>query len=99
MAWPTCDPARWLNRTIVSRYGLVCLVTHASDFSLTCEAFFNGRVWEFPPDEVYLVTRDNEVLAPDGEIIGTITDFRWKPYPPSQRRMLSDTLIRMELCE
>lgn len=99
----------WLNKRIVSQYGLICKVLDQKeendDIILTCLAEYKDTIWEWSSKTVYLITKNNEILdILSGKVCGKIEKSletkrdKWILYSEDEVKSLSTEQISSE-CE
>lgn len=88
---------KWIGRTIVSQYGIVCEVLDAQGDMLDCRAFHNGRMWCWCNDTVSLVTREGEILDwKTGEIFGKVDGRNYDLYEDDKCRKITQEEVEKE---
>lgn len=92
------DNKKWLGRTILSQYGLICEVTKVDGDLLTCLDDSRDKFWNWTSDTVSLITHNKEILDPEnGEVYGKINEQGdWELYPETQVRIISPEEVERE---
>ncbi len=81
---------KWIGRTIISQYGMVCEVLEDNGDMVKCRNVRNERLWDLPINKISLVTKDGEILdVESGEIYGSMVGDNWDLYAENQCRLIS----------
>lgn len=92
------------GRLILSKYGMVCVVKNPQEGpreagageKITCYSIFSGKTWELPVNEISLITKDNFILSPTGEIYGDLFHDCWTLYSEKECRMITPEELEKE---
>lgn len=99
--WTGTKPEDWINRIILSQYGIVCKVLDATQegtkILLKCQSFYNDKIWNWDTYKISLITKEGEILDYEGVIYGKVNKHKWELYPEEKYRKLTPEEIEVEL--